>query len=270
MKQEQRITISSSHGDHGIPVVSVTGHAVLSSGRPCVILCHGLSSDKDGYLGFYKIIADRLFENGIDSVRFDFRGHGESEIGPQGFTVASQIQDLADVYTWCKEHYPHSEIRLFGSSFGAFPCIFLSTLYREIKNLYLLAPVLDYERTFIKPVTPWGIESFTNLCARSLIGKEPVYITDTLYMAPELVFEIATIAIENTIRNCRANLAVMHGDSDGMVPYEISRSLAEKYPHINFHTFENMDHGFTDKDDPDGSSDATRQNIEKIVAIVTS
>ena len=45
-----------------------------------VILCHGLSSHKDGF--HLPALAQALQERGVSSLRIDFSGNGESEVIP--------------------------------------------------------------------------------------------------------------------------------------------------------------------------------------------
>jgi len=268
MTEEKIFAINSSFGKHSIPITSIS-YEPDSTTAPCMIMCHGLGSNRNGYLDFYKRLSDSLFDNNIQSVRFDFRAHGDSQVDWTEFTVASQIQDLIDVCFWCKATYPNSEIRLFGTSFGAFPCVYLASLFPSIKQLYLLAPVIDYYKTFIQPSTPWGVETFSNILDRSLINKENIKIADKLFLNQDIVIELSTIDIESIISSIDVNITLMHGDNDGMVPYNVSKELAGKYSKIKFHSFKNMEHGFTNKNDDDGTHSATKENFKKIVELLS-
>ena len=54
--------------------LSAISHRVASDN--VVVWLHGITVDKDEYLGFFRDGADWLAKHGIASLRFDFRGHG--------------------------------------------------------------------------------------------------------------------------------------------------------------------------------------------------
>ena len=48
----------------------------------------------------------------------------------------------------------------------------------------------------------------------------------------------------NSIKNSDNKILIMHGDKDHVIPYTISKKLADTYPHkIRYELFKNADHG---------------------------
>ena len=48
----------------------------------------------------------------------------------------------------------------------------------------------------------------------------------------------------NSIKNSDNKILIMHGDKDHVIPYTISKKLADTYPHkIRYEVFKNADHG---------------------------
>lgn len=266
MNQLKELNLKSSFGMYDIPME--VHHAQQDKKDTCIILCHGLGSNKKGFLEFYKNISIQLALKGISSIRFDFVAHGDSEVSGDFFTVRSQINDLFDVYNWAKNEFKNDQIKLFGTSFGAFPCIYLGKLFSDVKHINLLAPVLDYERTFVNPITPWGIDVFTDFLQRTLINGERIEITDSIYFDNKIAFELSSINIENILASIDADIKIMHGDNDGMVSYDISKKIASKYDNIRFFSFENMEHGFTNKDDETGEHPRTKENFNRIIELL--
>lgn len=90
----------------------------LTEGEKCpvVIIMHGFMGNKDGMLE--KLIADKLAQNGIATVKFDFNGHGESEGEFSGMTVPNEIEDAKLVYEYVKSLPFVGDIALTGHSQG--------------------------------------------------------------------------------------------------------------------------------------------------------
>ena len=69
------VDIQGHHGRLSAVIQKSDSHR---QGRmPMVIICHGFTADKEGFL--LRLLADSLEANGIASLRFDFNGHGQSE-----------------------------------------------------------------------------------------------------------------------------------------------------------------------------------------------
>ena len=67
------IALTAADG-HEIP-----NQAVLRGSDSLVVMSHGISTDKEED-GLYTEFAEHLLAPTFDSVRFDFRGHGDSAI----------------------------------------------------------------------------------------------------------------------------------------------------------------------------------------------
>ena len=69
---------------------------------PAVLMLHGFGSQKDEVGNMYQRLAAALGEQGIASLRIDFRGWGESAGKMEESTVQSQIDDAATAYEYLK------------------------------------------------------------------------------------------------------------------------------------------------------------------------
>ena len=87
---EQRVAFTSRDG------VTLSGIYRKTEGTPKagIVLAHGITVEKD-YEGFYPGLSVELARHGFESLRFDFRGHGESEGTPEEMTLTGEVQDLA-------------------------------------------------------------------------------------------------------------------------------------------------------------------------------
>jgi fermentation-respiration switch protein FrsA (DUF1100 family) len=86
---------------------------------PLVVLCHGFLSHKQG--SKYRRLAQVLAETGIASLRFDFRGCGESEGAFPESTVSRRWRDLKRVLALARSLRGFDgRLGLFGSSLGGY------------------------------------------------------------------------------------------------------------------------------------------------------
>jgi uncharacterized protein len=114
-----------------------------------VLMCHGITSEKNesGVYDFFSRQVERL---GIDTFRFDFRGHGDSHIPPMETTIAGMIIDLNTVLKYLSNRY--DKIYLLAASFGASIVLLLKQnhCFNKILKICFWNPVTDYASTFTK------------------------------------------------------------------------------------------------------------------------
>src|SRR5262245_39256508 len=119
------------------------------------LLLHGLTTDKNEYLDFYTQVARRLAITGIGSVRFDFRGHGESRAPASEFTILNSASDVLACSRWLRDEYPDARQNVLGTSFGAGAGIVaVAAMPSWFNKLRLLAPILNLEELYMSPVHP--------------------------------------------------------------------------------------------------------------------
>lgn len=110
---------------------------------PAVIILHGFASHKIGTNRSYIQMADALAEVGIATLRFDFRGAGDSEGDISEMTLSGFVADARLAFEHISEDYRIDEKRigLFGSSLGGAIAVLTASQLQKIKALVLWAPV---------------------------------------------------------------------------------------------------------------------------------
>ena len=101
-----------------LPTKTASLAAALHSapGQRLVILCHGFTGHK-GEIGRIFVHTSRaLAKAGLNALRFDFMGSGDSTGDFSQMTPNTQIRDLLDVHAWAKPRY--RKIAFLGFSFG--------------------------------------------------------------------------------------------------------------------------------------------------------
>jgi uncharacterized protein len=237
-----------------------------------VLLCHGIGMNRNEYLGFFATMASLLAQRGHGSLRIDFRGHGRSPVPACEFTVGSQLIDVRAARDFLRRQGFREPVDLMGCSFGAAPCIVSkANSPQDFGRVTLLAPVLDYRAVFIDPVSPWGTATFTReRLAKCASEGEPIAINDSFSMHPRLLASLLHSDVLSFVPRA-GTLTIIHGESDDMVPVELSMAAAERHANVRLVTIPDMEHGFTHTGDKQGSHTSTQRNIATILhAVIAS
>lgn len=106
-----------------------------------LVMCHGLTSEKDGRNLQLLYLAEAMVEQGFRVVRFDFRGHGKSSGTDLDINIESLVTDLDCVIQGERKQLP---IYLFGFSFGGFTVSeYLQRTHLDVQKVVFWSPALD-------------------------------------------------------------------------------------------------------------------------------
>jgi pimeloyl-ACP methyl ester carboxylesterase len=250
---------------------SISGiHTTSDRAKSVVLWLHGIAVDKDEYLGFFKQGAEHLERKGIDSLRIDFRGHGESSGTSLDFSIAGQMLDLeaAIGYLLCYYERAKLKIHVVACSFGAPPAIFMAVRRKVFRKLVLIAPVISYKRTFLKPETEWAKEIFNTRTLLKAQKTNQLFINRDFPISMRLIEEMALIRPEIALREIRVPTILIHGDADSMVPFKVSKAASKGVRSVKLKRFHHMDHGFNDVDDEKGTSERSLKNKHRMFKII--
>ncbi len=112
---------------------------------PAVLFLHGFLGDKLEAHRIFLKMAHLLEKEGIASLRFDFRGCGESEGDSKALTLDSMVSDAKAALSFLKQQpkIDSSKIALLGMSLGGGIASILAGTVPGISALVLWAPVAD-------------------------------------------------------------------------------------------------------------------------------
>ncbi|MDE5883183.1 MAG: lysophospholipase [Muribaculaceae bacterium] len=176
----------------------------LQSGEKCpmVIFSHGFGGDMTFHL--FEPIIDRLNQNGIGVLRYDFNGCGKSEGEFQNMTVPNEIDDLLNVIAYVRQLSVTKNISLLGHSQGGVVTSMVAgdCGYPQIECEVLLSAASVLRDDALRGIThgghfdPWHLDKPTyEVSGGHSIGRPyiqtamtlPIYETTSKYAGPALI-----------------------------------------------------------------------------------
>lgn len=212
------------------------------------ILAHGITVDmSEG--GIFDRMSMYLREKGIDTIQFDFRGHGNSDGNSKGMTIAGEILDLCAVINYCLQNN-YKDIYLLSASFGAVSTSCLPIYYKsKISKLVLWNPVLDLLKTFIDPVLPWGKASFNTESLNKMLMTGSLFIDGEFEISSILIDEFKLYKLIERLREYNIKTMIIHGDKDTYVPFDVAEDTANALNNCKFIRIKGAEHGFGRKEE---------------------
>lgn len=230
------------------------------------LLAHGITGDKDEFGDFHRNICRKLYDCGIGSIRFDFRGHGESGLSERDVTVLGQLLDVKAAYLELCDRANVSELSVLASSFGSPPSIFFTQQYSDrVSNLILLNPVLDFEATFLDPIVPWARSSFDETSMEHLQEHGYLLLDEAFEVGAEMVEEFRYLSPTSVLSGFDTPVLAVHGDEDTKVPHSVTKKYGTPTSDSKFVTVPGAGHGFSDPNGDEGT-EANREMVIKQVA----
>ena len=231
-----------------------------------VLLAHGINTDKDEWNGFYKKISDKLNQNGYSSLRFDFRGHGESEGKQEDLTIKGMINDITAAR---RQIEPEKKVIIIASSFGAPPSIlYINSHQADVEKLVLLNPVLDFNETFLKPHLEWALSSFNDDGFKHLSRYGYLLLDGSFKIGRSLINEMGTTKPYEILMQLKTEVLTIHGTKDTMVPFDVSKKYGKPNQKSDFIPIEGADHGFVEADDEKGNSKESIRNQDRVIKLI--
>lgn len=216
--------------------------SVEGSPKAGVVLAHGILVEKD-YGDFYPALAKALARHGFESLRFDFRGHGESEGRLEEMTIAGEVEDLATAVRFLRGRRA-LHIGIVGTSFGAgIAVIYAAQAPRTPFALVLLSSILDFRRGFLEPETPWAKKWFTPSAFAAAYARGTLDLAG-LSLGITLVREFEAVHPAKVLRNLIAPVLMVHGAQDPIASFPAANDAARSSPGVKFIRVDGGEHYF--------------------------
>lgn len=190
-----------------------------------VILCHGITVTKDESGAFIEL-AKRISKEGYTVLRFDFRGHGESEMAQEEMTLTGEINDVSGAVDYMQT-LGFKKVVILGASFGGgATTMFTSQNQDKVSLLLLWNPCLDYDHSFFKPTMAtrlWIKDLFTGENEKLFKEKGYVLLGSRKYrMGKKLITEMKHTKPYEYLKEILIPVVFFHGTGDAKVDFNDS------------------------------------------------
>lgn len=142
---EEKIRFFSGPGYGLSAVITIPDGRDRSDRHPGVILCQGYAGLKEALM---PAVAERLAAEGYVTLRFDYRGFGESE-GPRHRLIPlEQIEDIRNGLTCLavREEVDPDRLAIWGTSFGGAHAAYAAAVDERVRCIVSVVGVGDGER----------------------------------------------------------------------------------------------------------------------------
>ncbi len=216
-----------------------------------VVLVHGGGVTREEG-GFFTRLAVGLAESGVASLRFDLRGHGESEGRMEDLTLAAVLNDIQVALAHVRDATDTETVSLLGASFGGGICAYYAARRSpEIARLVLLNPQLNYKRRTIDNTSFWVNDHLTPEAASELTEQGYLAFSPQLRHGRAIFNEVFWFNLHDAIGDITAPTLLVHGTGDTLVPIESTRAHLPFFrAEHRFLEIEGAQHGFAVHDDP--------------------
>ncbi|SDG18770.1 hypothetical protein SAMN05216553_10683 [Lentzea fradiae] len=217
-----------------------------------IVLVHGGGVTRDEG-GFFTRLATGLAEAGVAALRYDLRGHGESDGAQQDATLAGHLNDIAVALQHVREVTGATRVSLLGTSFGGgLAAYYAGTRPAELDRLVLLNPQLNYQNRYIEQKPYWDGDHLNDEMAAHLAEQGFIAHSPTVKQGRAFLNEVFWIRPLDVLDKITAPTLLVHGTQDTFVPVDVSRQADQQIRgEHRLVEIEGAQHGFAVHDDPE-------------------
>lgn len=211
--------------------------------KAALLFVHGITSSRDE-LGFHSDYAKYLSENGITTLRFDYRFHGGVNDGStklKNLSLCGIVNDIDAAFSELKNNVG-THIKSFfiiGTSFGGGLSAFWvdNSKKNDIKKVILNAPVLNYEDDVLGRNDFVENGLLSDKAQKQLNDKGFINSSD-IHFGRGLINELKYVNGINALQNLGNKVVIFHGNDDEDVPlissekYKSSTTQLEIIPKV--------------------------------------
>ncbi|MBP2333866.1 pimeloyl-ACP methyl ester carboxylesterase [Saccharothrix coeruleofusca] len=225
-----------------------------------VVMVHGGGVTREEG-GFFTRLAAGLAEAGVASLRYDLRGHGESDGRPEESSLAAHLNDIRVALGHLREATGTSSTSLLGASFGGgLAAYYAAKRPDQLTRLVLLNPQLAYKDRYIDQQPHWSRDFLDDAKARELATKGYINHSPTVKHSRALLNEVFWIRPHEVLGEITAPTLIVHGTEDTFVPVETSRAAVHQLrAQHRLVEIEGAQHGFAVHEDPEYRDPRSRE-----------
>jgi uncharacterized protein len=210
--------------------------------------------------GFYTRLASGLAEAGVVSLRFDIRGHGESEGQQEDLTISGVVNDIRSAVEHLCSQTGMDRASIIGASFGGGISAYYASRYPgQVKRLVLINPLLNYKKRFIDDKPYWHGEHIEREAGDELASQGFIPHSPTFKLGRALLNEVFYVQPHLALGQVTAPVLIVHGTGDTFVPVESSRNAVSSFAGgARLIEIDGAQHGIAVPEDPQYQDPQTR------------
>lgn len=202
---------------------------------PVAIICHGWAAHRF-FPEFLLYAAREMSKKGINVIRFDFRGTGESQGKWEDQTITSMLEDLYAIINFAIEKFDNDKICLIGHSQGAYVAFLKAARDKRVKCLVSwMGRMWDFEDL------DFEMKEFER--------KGYIYTTFGIIISGKYIKDSLKYRLKEEVKNIKIPSLFIYGEKDGWVYpsscLEIFNKLQAKKKLI---ILKDLDHHFNGND----------------------
>lgn len=244
---EQLTTLRTHDGLHLAGTLVTADYPPLGT----VVFVHGGGVTRDE-AGFFTRMAAGLADVGIGSLRFDLRGHGESEGCQEDLTLSAILNDIQIAIEHVREATGAQLVSLLGASFsGGITGYFAARGPVPLDRLIMINPLLNYKKRFIDDKPYWSDDRISDEAAAELTAQGYVAHSPSFKLGRALLNEVRWLQPHTVLGEIKVPTLIVHGTGDTFIPVESSRAAAAQLTcQHKLVEIEGAQHGIAVPDDP--------------------
>ncbi|WP_371547554.1 alpha/beta hydrolase [Streptomyces sp. NBC_00554] len=219
-------------------------------GSPTVLV-HGGGVNRDEG-GFFTRLAIALKSSGMPCLRFDFRGHGESQGDQESLTLLGVSNDIRTAVDYLISVTGKEKVNIIGASFSGGICAFYAAHFPDsVQRLVLFNPLMDYKKRFIDDKPYWNNGYIDAEKAEELRRQGAIEHSPTFKLGRPLLNEVFYVKPKNELPSIQAPTLIVHGTKDTFIPIQSSREVLDNFGGgARLIEIDGAQHGFAVHDDP--------------------
>jgi pimeloyl-ACP methyl ester carboxylesterase len=225
-------TVTSAAEFRSLDGLMLRGTLVLpqQATGPASVMVHGGGVTRDEG-GFFTRLATGLAGAGLATLRFDFRGHGESEGRQQDLTIAGVANDIHAAVRHVREVTGSGPVNLIGASFGGGITAFFAARHpAQVRRLVLFNPLLNYKKRFVDDKPDWHDDQLGQSAGQELTEHGFLAHSPTFKLGRALLNEVFYLKPDQVLAELTMPVLFVHGTRDTFIPVQSSRAARPTVP----------------------------------------
>lgn len=203
---------------------------------PMVVLMHGFMSNKGMHP--MPMLAKALASVGIASIRFDFNAHGQSEGEFIDMTLANEVADAKAVVEYVHTLPYVTDVALMGHSQGG---VIAGLLAAELEE----SPFRPKCVALLAPAAVLKDDALAGRCmgAKYDAKNPPKYVSVMFHkLGRKFILAAQKLPLYELSAKYSGSVCIIHGKSDGIVPYSYGERYHDIYTQSELHLLDNENH----------------------------